>query len=106
MTDRFNNDKVMIVRLQFMFEYIVGDVTLRLALVVPLYFPPGKRHAIDEDLRFIRLRTRSAALSEIIPLWSIIRGALLVPDFAHDGDYFLVNYIDGDMFLHSQTFMS
>ena len=106
MIDRHNNDKLMVVRLQFMFEYIVGDVTLRLALVLPLDFPTGKTRAVDEDLRFIRLRTRSAASSQIIPLWSIIRGTLLVPDFAHDGDYFLVNYIDGDMFLRSQTFMS
>ena len=96
----------MVVRLQFMFEYTIGEATLRLALVMPLDFPTGKTRAIDEDLRFIRLRTRAAASSQIIPLRSIIRGALLVPDFAHDGDYFLVNYIDGDMFLRSQTLMS
>ena len=105
-TDRLNNDKVMVVRLQFMFEYTIGEATLRLVLVMPLDFPTGKTRAIDEDLRLIRLRTRAAASSQIIPLRSIIRGALLVPDFARDGDYFLVNYIDSDMFLRSQTLTS
>ncbi|KAI6009909.1 hypothetical protein BKA83DRAFT_4133141 [Pisolithus microcarpus] len=45
--------------------------------------------AVDKGLRFICLHTRPAALLEIIPLWSIIQGALLVPDFTNDGDYFL-----------------
>ena len=103
--DRHNN-KLIIVQFQFMFEYIVGDVTLRLALVMPLDFATGKACAVNEDLRFICLCACPAASLQIIPLQSIIRGALLMPDFTHDDDYFLVNYIDGDMFLHSQTLMS
>ncbi|KIM54644.1 hypothetical protein SCLCIDRAFT_136378, partial [Scleroderma citrinum Foug A] len=75
-----HNNKLIIVQFQFMFEYI--------------------------DLRFICLCACPAASLQIIPLQSIIRGVLLMPDFTHDDDYFLVNYIDGDMFLHSQTLMS
>jgi len=89
-----------------MFEYIVGNEPLRLVLVTPFYLPPGEKRAIDNDLRLIRLHARSAASSEIITLRSIIRGALVVPDFANDGDYFLCNYIDGDMFLRAQAFLS
>ena len=96
----------MFARLQFMFEYIVGNEPLHLTLVTPFYLPPGEKHAIDKDLRLIRLHACSAAASEIITLWSIIQGVLMVPDFANDGDYFLCNYIDGDMFLHAQAFLS
>ncbi|KAI5996963.1 hypothetical protein EDD15DRAFT_2528643 [Pisolithus albus] len=104
--DHHNNEKLTFVRFQLMFEYHIGGEALHLALVTPFYFPSRERRAIDKGLHFIRLRARPAALSEIIPLRSIIRGALLVPDFANDGDYSLCNYTDGDIFLHSQTFLS
>lgn len=52
--DRHNN-KLIIVQFQFMFEYIVGDVTLCLALVMPLDFATGKACVINEDLQFICL---------------------------------------------------
>ncbi|KAG1795405.1 uncharacterized protein HD556DRAFT_1442247 [Suillus plorans] len=54
---------------------------------------------MDQELRLTRLRARPASLSEFITLHSIICGALLIPDFAHDGDYFLVDTVDTDMFL-------
>ncbi|KIK18210.1 hypothetical protein PISMIDRAFT_109892 [Pisolithus microcarpus 441] len=101
-----NNEKLTFVQFQFMFEYHIGGEALHLMLVTPFYFPPGERHAVDKGLHFICLRARPAALLEIIPLWSIIQGTLLVLDFANDGDYFLCNYTDGDIFLRSQTFLS
>ena len=104
--DHQNNEKLTFVRLQFMFEYIVGNEPLRLALVTPFYIPPGEKRAIDKDLHLIRLRACSAASSQIITLRSVIRGVLLVPDFTNDGDYFLCNYVDGDIFLRSQEFLS
>ena len=103
--DHQDNEKLTFARLQFMFEYIIGNEPLRLALVTPFYLPPGEKRAIDKDLRLIHLRARLEGSSEIITLWSIIQGMLLVPDFANNGDYFLCNYIDGDMFLCSQRFL-
>ncbi|KAG2068603.1 hypothetical protein BDR04DRAFT_1129211 [Suillus decipiens] len=38
-----------------------------------------------------------------ITLHSIICGALLVPDFTNKGDYFLVDYVDTNMFLHTRN---
>jgi len=35
----------------------------------------------------------------IIPLESIVRGALLVEDTNTPGDFFVVDTVDGDMFL-------
>ena len=39
--------------------------------------------------------------SEFVPLQSIIRGALLVPDFNEEtiGEYIIVDIIDGNMFI-------
>ncbi|KAG1785725.1 uncharacterized protein HD556DRAFT_1450479 [Suillus plorans] len=60
---------------------------------------------MDQELRLTRLRARPASLSEFITLHSIICGALLIPDFAHDGDYFLVDTVDTDMFLRTSTLL-
>lgn len=99
--DKDGCDKNIFVKLLFMFKHIVGNRTLDLALVLPMDASP-RRRLLDQDLRLTRLRARPAASSEFITLHSIIRGALLVPDFDNNGDYFLVDYIDTDMFLRVQ----
>ncbi|KAI6010268.1 hypothetical protein EDC04DRAFT_2960654 [Pisolithus marmoratus] len=53
------------------------------------------------QLRLKHLHSRPLSSSEIIPLWSIVQGALVAPDFKCSGNYFLMNYIDTDMFLRS-----
>jgi hypothetical protein len=85
-----------------MFKYVVGEQTLDLALVQSMDSPLGTRRTVDRDLRFTRLRARPAALSEFISIHSIIRGALLVPDYDSDTDFFVVDYVDTDMFLRSR----
>ncbi|KAF9231017.1 hypothetical protein BU15DRAFT_68692 [Melanogaster broomeanus] len=100
--DRHQNEKLIFARLLFMFRYTVSERTLDLALVLPMDVPSGPRRTVDKDLHFKRLRARASTSSEFIPLQSVVRGALLVPDFKHDGDFFLVNYVDGDMFLRSK----
>ncbi|KAJ8580971.1 hypothetical protein M405DRAFT_887350 [Rhizopogon salebrosus TDB-379] len=100
--DKDGNDKNIFVQTLFMFKHTVGSSILDLALVLPLDAPLGPQRVVDRDLRLTRLRARPMASSEFIPLQSIIRGALLVPDFDSDRDYFVVNYVDTDMFLRSQ----
>ncbi|KAG1763350.1 hypothetical protein EV702DRAFT_982923 [Suillus placidus] len=99
--DKDGHDKYIFIKLLFMFKHTVGSHTLDLALVLPMDASP-RRHLLDRDLRLTRLRARPAASSEFITLHSIIRGALLVPDFDNNGDYFLVDYVDTDMFLRIQ----
>ncbi|KAG1819402.1 hypothetical protein DFJ58DRAFT_720208 [Suillus subalutaceus] len=95
--DKDGNNKNIFVRILFMFKQSIGSQTLDLALVQPMDAPTGPQHAIDQDLRLRRL---------FITLHSVIRGALLVPDFASTrGDFFLVDYVDSDMFLRSQRYM-
>ncbi|KAG1861170.1 hypothetical protein DFJ58DRAFT_715501 [Suillus subalutaceus] len=99
--DKDGHDKYIFVKLLFVFKLTVCNRTLDLALVLPMDASPRQR-LLDRDLRLTRLRAWPAALSEFVTLHSIIRGALLVPDFDNHGDYFLVDYVDTDMFLRVQ----
>ena len=93
-----------IAQLLFIFGIHIGNKVAYMALVLPIDRPPTHRNQRrDRDLRFTRLRsrTRNAAGTRVISLESIIRGCLIVPDFAsnsHD-EYFLVPFIDQDMWL-------
>ncbi|KAG0692969.1 hypothetical protein DFH29DRAFT_985615 [Suillus ampliporus] len=92
--DKDDNDKNIFVRILLMFKHTVGSKVLDLALVLTM--------DARMDMRLTRLHARPPASSEFIMLHSIIRGVLVVPDFAIPGDYFLVNYVDTDIFLRSQ----
>ncbi|KAG1841300.1 hypothetical protein DFJ58DRAFT_718174 [Suillus subalutaceus] len=96
--DKDGHDKYIFVKLLFVFKLTVCNCTLDLALVLPMDASP--------HLRLTRLHARPAALSEFVTLHSIIRGALLVPDFGNHGDYFLVDYVDTDMFLRVKRNLS
>ena len=56
----------------------------------------------DKDLGLYRLQLR-AKRYEIIPLESIVRGALLVPDSDNPEEYLVVDTIDSDMFLRMKS---
>ena len=86
-----------------MFKFFVGNTCLDLALVQALDTPTGPKRTVDKDLNLIHLRQWPPALSKFISLQSIIRGALVVPDFSRNNDHFLVDYVNGDMFLRAKT---
>ncbi|KAG1788295.1 hypothetical protein EV424DRAFT_1339528 [Suillus variegatus] len=71
--DKDGHDKNIIVKILYMFKHSVGDRTLDLVLVLPMDALIGPHRLC----------------------------ALLVPDFANDGDYFLVDTVDADMFLRT-----
>lgn len=77
----------------------VDSKTFEVALVQPYDAPLGTRPRKDSDLGLYRLRARPQRNSEFFMLDSIIRGAVLVPDFGKDGDYFVHDLIDTDIFL-------
>lgn len=76
-----------------------------IALVLPLDAPTGTRRVKDRELCLHRVRTRpttnrTQSQTIFIPARSIIRGALLVPTFDRDGDYFVMDVThEGDMLL-------
>ncbi|KAG2129743.1 hypothetical protein DEU56DRAFT_872433 [Suillus clintonianus] len=102
--DKDGHDKNIFVQILYMFKHTVGSNTLDLALVLPMdaLIGPLARRRMDRELRLTRLRARPTSSSEFITLHSIIRGALVVPNFTNKGDYFLVDYVDTDMFLRTR----
>ncbi|KAJ6510938.1 hypothetical protein C8R45DRAFT_1050416 [Mycena sanguinolenta] len=86
------------VRLAFVFTCEVGGKIHPFALVRPLDVRTGQRTAKDKALGLHRVRQRERKNCEFISAHSIIRGALLVPDFDKKGDYFVVDVVDADMY--------
>ncbi|KAJ7450425.1 hypothetical protein FB451DRAFT_1342926 [Mycena latifolia] len=87
------------VRLVYVFTCKVDDKIFPFALVQALDVGIGQRSAKDKALRFYRVRERHRQKCEFISVDSIIRGALLAPDFERKGDYLVVDVVDADMFL-------
>ena len=93
-------------QLLFVFTCSVGGVNWPIALVEAFDAPLTGRqlkkhlHKLDKDLSFYRVHLRKHF--ELILLQSIIRGALLIPDWTKPGDYFVHDTVDADMFLRIQ----
>ncbi|KAF8145268.1 hypothetical protein K438DRAFT_1910860 [Mycena galopus ATCC 62051] len=86
------------VRLIYVFTCEIGEQTHPFALVQALDIGIGQRTAKDKALGLHRVRQRERKKSEFISVHSIIRGALLAPDFSKKGDYLVVDVIDSDMY--------
>ena len=86
------------VHLLRLFEVTVGTQSHALAYVESYCRPPGSMRRKDKDLGLYRLQLR-ASRYEIISLESVVRGALIVPDFNVPGEYLVVDTVDTDMFL-------
>ncbi|KAJ6475715.1 hypothetical protein C8R47DRAFT_1178958 [Mycena vitilis] len=87
------------VRLIYMFEVSLDGKTYPFALVQPFDAPVGRISAKDKALKLFRVRAKRRQESEFIPVRSIIRGAVLVPDPQHAGDCLVMDNVGGDMFL-------
>ncbi|KAJ7152307.1 hypothetical protein C8R43DRAFT_886375 [Mycena crocata] len=86
------------VKLRYMFQITLGEgETYPFALVEPLDAPLGRPSAKDQALKLFRVRAGRAL--EFISVHSIVRGAVLAPDFDRDGDYFVMDTEGADMFL-------
>jgi hypothetical protein len=87
------------VQLIYIFKVSANDKTYPFALVQPMDAPVGVISAKEKALKLFRVRARQA--SEFIPVRSIVRGAVLVPDSDPErkGDFFVMDVPEGDMFL-------
>ena len=85
-----------------LFEVTVGKQSHALAYVKSYCRPSGPMRRKDKDLGLYRLQVK-AKQYEIIPLDSVVRGALLVPDSDNPDEYLVVDTIDGDMFLQMKN---
>ncbi|KIK25721.1 hypothetical protein PISMIDRAFT_9458 [Pisolithus microcarpus 441] len=97
---QLSETKIAFVQLIFFFTCKIPALneTFQLALVQPLTAGIGVRR-LDQDFNLIRVKAISRAASMFIPTKSIIRGALLYPDPSRHGEFFVVEHVDGDMFL-------
>jgi len=91
-------------QLVFVFVCRVNKRDHRLALVQPL----EKKSRVntkktDKGLSICRWRIRARDRCEVIPISSIVRGAVLVEDTKFKGDYFVIDTLDEDMFVRVIT---
>ena len=86
-------------RLAFIFVIEVLGVYCPIVLVEPFDLYLGPRRRKNKGLGLFQLRIKD--LSEFIPLHSILHGSPIVKDFdmEKEGEFLVVNVIDGDMFL-------
>ncbi|KAI0369554.1 hypothetical protein BV20DRAFT_1078292 [Pilatotrama ljubarskyi] len=92
-------------QLLFIFVIIFNGVQYPTALVRGYdIVPTTRRSRLDRDLGLCRVRQRFGP-PDFIPITSIIRGAFVVPDFETRGDAFVVDSVDGDMFLRLRQYV-
>ncbi|EIW75603.1 hypothetical protein CONPUDRAFT_65807 [Coniophora puteana RWD-64-598 SS2] len=96
-----------IVRLILIFKFTIPELGAKslpffAALVQPYTasLTLGSRtRRLDTDLGLLRVKAQPRSDSIVIPIDSIIRGAVLSQDFRRPDEYFVNDYVDGDMFL-------
>ncbi|KAJ6451798.1 hypothetical protein C8R45DRAFT_1057103 [Mycena sanguinolenta] len=86
-------------QLIYIFEVSANEKVYPFALVQPFDSPVGAISAKDKALKLFRVRAKPRHASEFIPVRSIIRGAVVVPDSKKSGDFFVMDVLEGDMFL-------
>ncbi|KAG1846280.1 hypothetical protein F4604DRAFT_1884179 [Suillus subluteus] len=90
-------------RLIFMFGCSIGETNLSLALIHLYDVGIGVRNKHDADLGLWRVRAKPRSSPEFISVRSIIRGAVLASDPGRQGNYFVIDTIDADMFLRVKS---
>lgn len=87
-------------QLVFVFICRVNKKDYHLALIQPLEKKSRTNTSrVDRGLSIHRWNIQARSRCEVIPLNSILRGALLVADVVYKGDYFVIDTLDEDMFL-------
>lgn len=94
-------DGAMFARILTMFTCTAHVRIYPIALVqaYDVEIPDAEIPQKDQDLELFRVRARPREETELVSIHSFVRGALLVPDFDTEGDYFVFDVLDGDMFL-------
>jgi hypothetical protein len=86
-------------RLVSMLTCTVDGEIYSICIVFRLDAPIGPRRPSDTELELYRLRShRLPGGYEIVFARSIIRGALIVADRKKEGDFFIMDLVDTDMF--------
>jgi len=94
--------ETFISQLLCLFKLQVETHSYFLALVRAYGQPPGRMWRRDKDLGLYRVRIKASPY-RIIMVESIVHGTLLVQDPDTSDEYFIVDTLDGDMFLRIPT---
>ena len=100
---QFTEDRTAFARLIFIFKCTIMESTFQFALVQPYTAGIGAQCRLDRDLKLTRVRAVPRSQAIFIPVESIIRGALLYPDPTSHDDFFVIDHIDGNMFLRTMS---
>ena len=98
MVNMFGDDSTFC-RLVRVFTYAYAAQTYALALVQPYTTFIQSSQSVDRKLGLCRIHEKPRHESQIIPMRSIIRGALCIQDNEKEGDFLVLDTIDEDMFL-------
>ncbi|EIW77891.1 hypothetical protein CONPUDRAFT_157070 [Coniophora puteana RWD-64-598 SS2] len=98
-----------IVRLVFPFKFTIPELGANCSPFHAVLVQPytgvvdsdkgSRTRRTDTELGFLRVKAQPRSEAIVIPVASIIRGALLFPDFRRPDEFLVNDYIDGDMFL-------
>ncbi|KIN98927.1 hypothetical protein M404DRAFT_156407, partial [Pisolithus tinctorius Marx 270] len=96
------HSEIAFAHLVFMFLCNIPDFgTYQFALVCPYTANINAAcSSFDNSFRLTCIKAHPHTVSIFIPIWSIVRGALLYPDPKYKDEYFVVEHINGDMFHH------
>ncbi|KAJ7727715.1 hypothetical protein B0H16DRAFT_1665589 [Mycena metata] len=91
--------KAIFAQLIYLFSCMVEGKSHPFTLILPFDAPAGPTRRKDRLLRFRRVRAKARKVTEFISVHSIIRGAVLVPDFDKAGEFIVFDVLDGDISL-------
>ncbi|KAI5993201.1 hypothetical protein EDD15DRAFT_2388095 [Pisolithus albus] len=101
---QLTESETVFVRLISIFTCDIPDIgSISLAFVQPLTAKIGGIRRIDVNFRLTRVKAVPRSNPIFIPIQSIIRGAVVVPDPSHSSEFWVVNHIDADMFLRMEA---
>ncbi|KAJ6552670.1 hypothetical protein DFH09DRAFT_1496806 [Mycena vulgaris] len=90
-------DGPIFAQLVYVFSCTVEKKVHPFALILPFDAPTGRLKKKDKVLRFHRVKAKERTDTEFISVHSIIRGAVLVPDFDNPGEFIVFDVLDTDM---------
>jgi hypothetical protein len=94
---------IAFVRLIFVFKCTIMESDFRFALVQPYTAGIGSQRRLARDFKLTHARAVPRSQSIFISVDSIIRGALLYPNPISHDNFFVVDHINGDMFLRTMS---
>jgi hypothetical protein len=96
---------VIFAQLLFIFTTATQDRIDAWALIRPLDAQVPQPSSREQYYQFLRIRARARTSSRFISAKSIIRGVVVIPTHIMEGDYYVFDLLDDDIFLRVRTLL-